>query len=761
MTVSSSVNKVIYSGNSATVLFPVNYYFLENSHLKVILRAADGTETVQALTTNYTVTGAGNPAGGSITMLVAPVTGTTLTIVRNVPATQETDYLANDPFPAESHERALDKLTMLTQENEEIAGRSIQIPQTDPVSTNTILPASTSRASRLMGFSSNGSVSVSGSTIAQVDAAVATITTIASAPSGNSAGISHIAAGTGAVTTTVQTKLREIASVKDYGAVGDGVADDTTAFQNAPNGAYVPNGTYLVSSDITQKGFYRTGNATTTGAGDVVFVNSNTQLDRLYAQTLPIGTVSPPVQFNDVLNLKRHYNGEFLEYLQNPYDVIDFTNNPDTAINSYYVNFVTGNNANAGTSSGAAWKTLTYAFTTAVSPAIIYIEDKFVGTNSLSATGPTLSGNFKIVSAHASGKTLMSSMNENYTKATFNWADETNGCWSTSTATTDATIFGRLGLACFDLKYPDQYGGAMPLPQAASSAACIATPGTQFHDVAASKKFVHLIDGRKPDPFDDFIYSQARSGLVILQGAASNGCILLENIHCYMNAGAATTAGFRYRHSTTATNTSRYGLRNCLSYGASGNGFEVYDADVAVMDNCHAAYNHIDNFNYHSFQSTGTKGEYITVYEYKCAGWQPGYLGFVGQPAASTSANSSTCHDSIHIERASCNHGGGTGATVADVNGCVSVNWCIDSGPPIGGSFRGSFWQDNYLKAGTNDGMWLWGCSAHDNNDPLNSLITNQAQIGSTTGQVYVKYWRGKTDGSIIGTLKNFDGNDV
>lgn len=132
MTVSSSVNKVIYSGNSATVLFPVNYYFLENSHLKVILRAADGSETVQALTTNYTVSGAGNPAGGSITMLVAPPTGTTLTIVRNVPATQETDYLANDPFPAESHERALDKLTMIVQQQNEIIGRGLVLPITTP-----------------------------------------------------------------------------------------------------------------------------------------------------------------------------------------------------------------------------------------------------------------------------------------------------------------------------------------------------------------------------------------------------------------------------------------------------------------------------------------------------------------------------------------------------------------------------------------------------------------------------------------------------
>jgi hypothetical protein len=74
-----------------------------------------------------------------------------------------------------------------------------------------------------------------------------------------------IQAGTGAVQRTVESKLQDMVSVKDFGAVGNGVADDTAAIQAAINAAaalqvsrfrsgatvYFPNGTYLVSSTIT------------------------------------------------------------------------------------------------------------------------------------------------------------------------------------------------------------------------------------------------------------------------------------------------------------------------------------------------------------------------------------------------------------------------------------------------------------------------------------------------------------------------------
>jgi hypothetical protein len=124
----------------------------------VTLVRADTTQVVQTLNTDYTVTGAGDDAGGTVTMVVPPATGQQLIIVRAVPLTQETDYISGDPFPAETHERALDKLTMISQRLESLISRSIRLSDADLLVTSTILPAPSPGSSLIWNLTGTGLV---------------------------------------------------------------------------------------------------------------------------------------------------------------------------------------------------------------------------------------------------------------------------------------------------------------------------------------------------------------------------------------------------------------------------------------------------------------------------------------------------------------------------------------------------------------------------------------------------------------------------
>jgi hypothetical protein len=160
MTVSSSTSRVQFNGNGSTTVFAYSFKIFDQDDLTVIVRSATGTETVKTITTHYTVSGVGNAGGGNVTMLTAPASGETLTILREQDLVQELNLVENDPFPSQSLEDALDKLTFIVQQHDEELGRSIKASRTNTITSTEFTVSAASRANKIFAFDSAGELAV-------------------------------------------------------------------------------------------------------------------------------------------------------------------------------------------------------------------------------------------------------------------------------------------------------------------------------------------------------------------------------------------------------------------------------------------------------------------------------------------------------------------------------------------------------------------------------------------------------------------------
>jgi len=163
MTISSTTVKNSYSGNGTLDTFNYTFKVFAAADLQVIIRDASATETVKTLTTHYTVTGAGSASGGTIVFTTGNIPTATETVVirRASPQTQAIDYIANDPFPAESHEEGLDRSMMAIQQLQEEVDRSIKLSRTNTMNNTEFAVGSTARAGKIFGFDDNGELVVS------------------------------------------------------------------------------------------------------------------------------------------------------------------------------------------------------------------------------------------------------------------------------------------------------------------------------------------------------------------------------------------------------------------------------------------------------------------------------------------------------------------------------------------------------------------------------------------------------------------------
>ncbi len=122
MTVTATNRKNSFPTNGVTVDFPFTFSVNTDSQVKALTRATDGTETDY---TNFTVTLNPSIEGGTLTTGDV-LNNVTLVVYRDTALNQQTDYVPGGRFPADSHEAALDKLTQISQEQQEEIDRSLK-----------------------------------------------------------------------------------------------------------------------------------------------------------------------------------------------------------------------------------------------------------------------------------------------------------------------------------------------------------------------------------------------------------------------------------------------------------------------------------------------------------------------------------------------------------------------------------------------------------------------------------------------------------
>lgn len=126
MTVSSTATRWPYVGDNSTVNFAYNNKIFLSADLDVYL---DGV--LQTETTHYTVSGAGNEGGGTVTFVTPPPTASSVIIVRDMALTQETDIPNGGILLSNALENEFDRSRIADQQINEKAERALQYPVTD------------------------------------------------------------------------------------------------------------------------------------------------------------------------------------------------------------------------------------------------------------------------------------------------------------------------------------------------------------------------------------------------------------------------------------------------------------------------------------------------------------------------------------------------------------------------------------------------------------------------------------------------------
>lgn len=318
MTVLDNTPRDQYTATASQTVFPYTFEIAAIGDIKVLQNGVLINQGAGA--GEYGVSGVGVDTGGNVTLVTGATAGDVLTLYRDMALNRLTSYNNAGDFLAADVNNDFDRLWLALQQNTGNIDRALVAPDSDPTNIDMTIPDKAARLDKLLKFNvTTGNPEV----ISAADAlltggfnvynftgtGVAVAFTLGQAPGGENntqvyidgvyqqkdtysvssttltfstappnlstievmvidayeigsttaAQVSFTQSGS-TYGRNVQLKLQESISVLDFGAIGDGVTDDTVAIQaaidylktgnNIGGEIFFPRGTYIISSTL-------------------------------------------------------------------------------------------------------------------------------------------------------------------------------------------------------------------------------------------------------------------------------------------------------------------------------------------------------------------------------------------------------------------------------------------------------------------------------------------------------------------------------
>jgi len=290
-----------FVATAGQTVFPYDFPIYAATDLQV-RRERSGVITTLTYGADYSVTGAQNQTGGNVVLTAGATLNDIIVILSNMSAARTGQFVNGGDLSAAALEAEFNRNRILIQQNYRDGRNALLFPPTDPSMQD--LPPIALRASRFLAFDINGQPYAATPAAGTVLDAISRLGdnmsgrfgftpgsatapgltpnndntsglfsqpgAIAVAVNGQevsrfiSGGLRAEQTGTGSVSRTVESKLRDTIHVKDFGAVGDGITDDGPAIQAAINAAIARQGgsvnfgglTYKITSSLNVTGLF-------------------------------------------------------------------------------------------------------------------------------------------------------------------------------------------------------------------------------------------------------------------------------------------------------------------------------------------------------------------------------------------------------------------------------------------------------------------------------------------------------------------------